>query len=669
MNRVSFSNVVRGTALALASAACVAGWGWTCPTAAAAADVLAEFRDPPREFSVMPFWFWNDDLQDEEIVRQIADFEAHGVYGFVIHPRIGLPRDLGWLSPRMLHAMHVAVDEAVRRRMYVVLYDEGMYPSGSSAGQVVARNPSHAARGLAKIDLQPGENPCLEMGWKLVATLERPQGQRVAVVERPTGGVIRGLHYLGEETGRLREELPPAGDILNPEAVSSFIELVYDRYARDFGQHFGKTILGIFTDEPSPTGRGSARGLQPGNAALLEQVSRILGYDFQPLLADLWYDDSPAAAQHRADYQRAIAVCLEENYYRRLSQWCDRHGIALTGHPGGSMDIGAERYFQIPGQDLVWRMVVPGPKSLQGPDSTTAKCASSAMVHLGRRRNANELYGAYGHELTYDEMEWLASWCLVRGHNLLYPHAFYYSVRGPRKDERPPDVGPHAAWWSRYQPYADYCRRLCWLNTDSHHVCEVAILAEPARLPDQAAQVCFQHQRDFNYLEARHLGDDARVEPDGVQLASQHYRAVILDGALHVPAAALPALQRLAASGRLIIVGSSPLAPQLPGARLVAAAAELPAAIDALVEPDLTLTPPSASIRYRHVLKGGRDFYLLFNEDESPVTVQIGVAARGTREWLDPFTAAATPAPPAAAASFQPHQLKVLTAAAFRPGD
>ena len=67
------------------------------------------FADPPKEFSVMPFWFWNDTLKDAEIIRQIADFEAHGVYGFVIHPRIGLPESIGWLSPRMIHFMHVAI--------------------------------------------------------------------------------------------------------------------------------------------------------------------------------------------------------------------------------------------------------------------------------------------------------------------------------------------------------------------------------------------------------------------------------------------------------------------------------------------------------------------------------------------------------------------------------
>ena len=119
-----------------------------------------------------------------------------------------------------------------------------------------------------------------------------------------------------------------------------------------------------------------------------------------------------------------------------------------------------------------------------------AKCASSAMIHLGRRRNSNELYGAYGHNLTFAEVQWLANWCFVRGQNLLYPHAFYYSVRGPRRDERPPDVGPNSPWWDRYKPYADACRRLSWLNTDSRHVCEVAILAATQWLPDVPAKVC-----------------------------------------------------------------------------------------------------------------------------------------------------------------------------------
>ena len=88
-----------------------------------------DLQCPPREFSVMPFWFWNDALDAAEIVGQIADFERHGVYGFIIHPRIGLPQDMEWMSDALLDFYAVAIKEAARRGMKVLLYDEGMYPS------------------------------------------------------------------------------------------------------------------------------------------------------------------------------------------------------------------------------------------------------------------------------------------------------------------------------------------------------------------------------------------------------------------------------------------------------------------------------------------------------------------------------------------------------------
>ncbi len=60
------------------------------------------FAEPPREYTLIPFWFWNDDLTEDELRRQMDDFRDHGVYGFVIHPRIGLPESIGFMSPRFL---------------------------------------------------------------------------------------------------------------------------------------------------------------------------------------------------------------------------------------------------------------------------------------------------------------------------------------------------------------------------------------------------------------------------------------------------------------------------------------------------------------------------------------------------------------------------------------
>ena len=623
-------------------------------------DVPKDFIDPPHEFSVMPFWFWNDTLKDNEIIRQIADFEAHGVYGFVIHPRIGLPADVKWLSPDMIHAMDVAISEASKRKMYVILYDEGMYPSGSSSGQVVERNPAHAAHGLAKIDLKNGEMPVLNEGMKLVTITGRPDGSRVAIVEQPSRGVIRGLHYTGDENARPGEETPPAGDILNPDAVTSFMELVYEKYAASFGKYFGNTILGIFTDEPSPLGRSGARGVVPGNASLLPQIKRILGYDITPFLTDLWYNDNPDSKMHRSDYNRAINICLEENYYKRLGNWCYLHNISLMGHPAGSMDIGAERYFQIPGQDLVWRYVEPGPKALEGQHSTMAKCASSAMLHLEYRRNLNELYGAYGHNLTYDEMTWLADWCFVRGQNLLIPHAFFYSIRGPRYDERPPDVGPHSAWWSEYRQFSDACRRLSWLNSDSRQVCNIAILSDEAFLPDKPAKILFQHQRDFNYLEARHLGNEARISSRGVVIAGMTYRVLIIDTITHLPDNAVKLLKKLSRNKHLIINAKSKYASWFKGAFVYTTYDDLLNAVNRLTTPDIVLTSPSKDIRYRHVIKGRDNYYILFNEEANEVTTGCRSPVAGRQYLLDPATAKATESSDNETLHFRPHELKIL---------
>ena len=109
-----------------------------------------QFLHPSNDFTPVPFWFWNDALNEAEIVRQIVDFHKKGINAFVIHPRIGIPEDIPYMGERFLSLVAFAVSEAEKLRMRVVLYDEGMYPSGSAHGMVVARNAEWASRGLRR---------------------------------------------------------------------------------------------------------------------------------------------------------------------------------------------------------------------------------------------------------------------------------------------------------------------------------------------------------------------------------------------------------------------------------------------------------------------------------------------------------------------------------------
>lgn len=262
--------------------------------------------------------------------------------------------------------------------------------------------------------------------------------------------------------------------------------------------------------------------------------------------------------------------------------------------------------------------------------------------------------------LNDDEMAWLANWCFVRGQNLLIPHAFYYSIRGPRFDERPPDVGPNAAWWKDYKQYADACRRLSWLNTDSRQVCNLAILCEATFLPDKSAKICFQNQRDFNYLEIVHLWEDAKVDRNGVHIAGMNYQALILDTLSYIPEKAKPILKRLAKSGRLIVSSDREYKEMFKDALVVKTTGDMIAEIDKNIKPDILLNPGSENIRYRHVVKNGYDYYILFNEEKTAVTTQIRLFVNGNCEWINPYTSEISISSKDEKITFSPYELKVL---------
>ena len=77
----------------------------------AVARLRETFADPPREFGPIPSWFWNDDLDDGEILRQIREFHAKGFGGFIPHARVGLSRRVGYLSDEFFRVVRLLATE------------------------------------------------------------------------------------------------------------------------------------------------------------------------------------------------------------------------------------------------------------------------------------------------------------------------------------------------------------------------------------------------------------------------------------------------------------------------------------------------------------------------------------------------------------------------------
>ncbi len=447
--------------------------------------LIEKLNKPDREFTPIPFWFLNDDFTDDEIIRQMKDFNSKGVHGVVPHPRMGIPESIEYLSDRFMHFMEVIVKTAHELDMKVVLYDEAMYPSGSAHGLVVKDNPEYASQAIIITDdAEAGKLIC-----------ETKSGKYIVQVE--SMGTMRGVHF-GEDD--LEANAPRTADLLNPKAVEKFISLTHERYYSLLKEYFGTTIIGFFTDEPCVTGRNPIEGCKAWTWGL-EEIITALGGDLAELEGLFTGDDNKTVNI----YNKAVFERENNTYYKTLSNWCENHGIALMGHPHRGDDIESQQYFHIPGQDVVLRWIAPEKNAMETFESAQAKCSSDAARCTGKRRNSNECYGACCKDnipwnFSGGDLKWYTDWLGVRGVNLFIPHAFYYSVRDARKDERPPDVGPNNIWWKYFDVISTYIKRISCLMTDSVNMAKVCVLCENRKMPIDEVVWFYQNQVEFNYV-------------------------------------------------------------------------------------------------------------------------------------------------------------------------
>lgn len=563
-------------------------------------DFRRRFFDPNREFSPVPFWFLNGNLTEAELRRQLEDFRAHGVWGVTLHPRKGLAPEIGYMSPRWLDLIAFAVEAAKELGMFVFLYDEGMYPSGSCHGQVVRENPAYAARGLRLTETPPASGrpvACVALRKTGEAAYDpdsarlladgaalRPGETAVWLTEDFSHGTIRGL-FPGEDDGE--PDAPPAADLLNPEATACFIRLTHERYYARMPRSFGTTIRAFFTDEPNPLGRCAERGMRPWTRGL-EKNWLALGRRLEELPALFW-DAGEATDGIRQAFDALIDRRLLEAFYGPLQCWCRAHGVALTGHPARADAFCLEEAFDVPGQDLVWRFVAPGERAVTGPESTQAHCAADSARRAGKRRNLNECFGCCGPEasqwgMTLSDMKWMLDYLFVRGTNLIVPHAFHYALDVV---DRPPDVGPHSPWWPHFSTLAAYIARLCCLNTDGESRARVAVLARGPRLPWRAARLLLERQIDFHYVARE---DDVSA-----------YAAVVTD---ELTEAEADALRPLACA---------------------------------------SLNPPSRELRAAWRVQGSTHVFLLTNEGETVYEGRLTLPVAGPCERWDAWSGVAVP--------------------------
>ncbi len=390
-------------------------------------DFIKIIKDNAYAYASMPFWSWNDKLEEEELRRQIRDMKRLGMSGFFMHARGGLETE--YMSDEWFDCIKVCIDEAKKQGMEAWAYDENGWPSGFAGGKLLEEKRKQAVGLQCEV---VKTFPCEE---DTLAVYTRGADGSFTQVKEDCGAAEYYHIY--------REYSNSYVDTLDGDITREFLQLTHEEYKKRIpAEDFGKAMPGFFTDEP----HRCRDGVTYSNT-LPEIFKNTYGYDLFPHLPALFYD-CEGAEKFLFDYNMLTHNLFINNWIRPVYEWCDANGVQLTGHGweesnlreqmvtvGGIMEF--YEYQHIPGMDYLCRRLTNdiGPKQI-----------GSACAQLGKKMVLSEMFACCGWDVSPHELKRIADLQYAGGVNRTCQHLYPYSERGQRKRDYPLHFSEHSPW-------------------------------------------------------------------------------------------------------------------------------------------------------------------------------------------------------------------------------
>lgn len=443
------------------------------------------FENPPSEFRSAPLWDWNGDITREGIDFHMKEFKKAGIGGVFVHPRPGLLTE--YLSDKWFELFDYTVQKGKELDMKVWIYDENSYPSGFAGGHVPAEMPDSYKNG-AGLSLEIQEKLNVSLSDTLAVVLkkeERGFTDVTALVNQEMGKT--GIYYLFRKT--YPEKSPWYGgftyvDLLYPGVTQKFLELTMTKGYEKSSAEFGKTLPGIFTDEPNleaAMGKGSVMRWTPD---LFEKFQKRWGYDLKVNLPSL-VEETGNWKKVRHDYYELILEMFIDRWAKPWNEYCTQKKLNWTGHywehgwpePTHGFDEAAfYLYHQMPGVDMLGNRYDTAGYGGQFGNDRAVRELRSAANQAGWKRTLSETYGGGGWEMTFETQKRLVDWECVMGVNFVNQHLSYYTLNGVRKFDYPPSFSYHEPWWENYSLMGDYIGRICMAGSVGKQVNKILVL-------------------------------------------------------------------------------------------------------------------------------------------------------------------------------------------------
>ena len=374
----------------------------------------------------LPFWSWNDKLEEDEIRRQVNIMNDTVNGGFFMHARGGLQTE--YLSEEWYQMVSASIDEAKKLGMDAWAYDENGWPSGFADGRVPSRGLDWQQKKMTSKILDDETVPEHLIG---LYKISENGYEKTDKAEKGVLAVyfIVNKYYI---------------DAFNPDSIKYFVEVTHEEYYKRFQDEFGKTLKGFFTDEPQY------------NNTLNFPWSHVLENDFVSRYGYSLIENLPAlfgtfenTFAVRYDFWKMIGELYRERFLKVIYDWCEEHNCMSTGHVMCDVQLNTQvravadsmacyEYFHIPGIDWLGRQI---------GCALAAKQLSSVAAQLGRQ-TITESFALCGWDVSPNDLRLIAGWQYVNGITMICQHLEAYTLRGLRKRDYPAALFMQLPWYN-----------------------------------------------------------------------------------------------------------------------------------------------------------------------------------------------------------------------------
>ncbi len=566
-------------------------------------NLYDQFLTPPIEYRGKPFWSWNGELHEEELIRQIHILKRMGFGGFFMHSRTGLATE--YLGEEWFRLTNRCAEESTKSNMEAWLYDEDRWPSGTAGGMVTV-NPEYRMRFLC-MRIVPGDrfHWTNDSAAAFSCTLSGLCYKDIARLEASTPTAA----YAGQSVLLFTiEEMEPSSfyngytyvDTMNREAINRYIELTHQKYKEHCGDKFGTSIHGVFTDEPhrgavmAGFGCSNENRLQmtPWTKKLPEEFLKRFGYDIISLLPELFLQpNGRKISQVKWHYMELLQELFLENYAKPIYEWCEKNSLKLTGHVLHEDSLTSQAVMQGSLMRFYEWMHAPGVDVLTEGNRNywIVKQLTSVARQLGKEWLLSELYGCTGWQMNFQGHKEVGDWQALFGINLRCHHLSWYTMEGEAKRDFPASISHQSAWWRDYDYVESYYARFGFLMHQGKPCCDILVVnpieslwcqihsgwangLSPTTPEIQEIERRYRElflwlakaHLDFDYGDEEMLGRLSAIEKDEngkpvLRVGMASYRTVLLGGMTTVRSTTLELIERfLQAGGSVIFIGDAP---------------------------------------------------------------------------------------------------------------